>query len=140
MLDKKWQKMAKILPKYRKILQNCPKITISYCIGVVLVLQGIFFISYWYRVDFLPKNDSRIGIGLKKFWTFFLSYWYRDGFFGHKFWILVLYRPDQNSKCRTLVTNALNNVFKIKELPKRQKIGIICLILKQEKDSRKMEI
>ena len=41
-------------------------------------------------------------------------------------------------KIKTLVTNALNNVLQIKELPKRQKIGIICLIPKQEKDSRKI--
>jgi hypothetical protein len=97
--------MAKILPKYRKISQNCPKNTIFYRIGVVLVFQEIFFMSYWYQVDFWPKNDSRIGIGLKKIWKFFLSYWYRDGFFGKNFWILVLYRPDQNSKCRTLITS-----------------------------------
>ena len=39
-------------------------------------------------------------------------------------------------KIKDLVTNALNNVLQIKELPKRQKIGIICLIPKQEKDPR----
>ena len=34
------------------------------CIGVVLVLQEIFLVSYWSRVDFRPQNDSRIGIGI----------------------------------------------------------------------------
>ena len=41
-------------------------------------------------------------------------------------------------KIKNLVTNALNNVLQIRELPKRQKIGIICLIPKQEKDPRKI--
>ena len=41
-------------------------------------------------------------------------------------------------KIKNLVTNAINNTLSIQMLPKRQKIGIICLIPKQDKDPRKI--
>ena len=109
-MAKNGKKMAKNGQNIAKILKNIAKLSKKYhfllywcCIG----LQRNFFMSYWYRVDFWPKNDSRIGIGLENFWKIFLSYWYRDGFFGKNFWILVLYRHDQNSKCRTLVVSMI---------------------------------
>ena len=84
--------MAKILPKYcqniEKYCQVVQKLHFWCCIGVVLVLQEIVLVSYWSRVDFWPKNDSRIGlesdflakndsrIGLESdFLAFFGQYW-----------------------------------------------------------------
>ena len=82
---KKWPKYHQNIKKYRQVVQKLPFFG---CIGVVLVLQEIFFMLYWSRVDFWPKNDSRIGlesdfsakndsrIGLESdFLAFFGQYW-----------------------------------------------------------------
>ena len=96
---KKWPKYRQNIKKYRQVVQKLPFFG---CIGVVLVLQEIFFISYWSWVDFLPQKMSLELVLVWIFRNFFLLYWSRDGFFGQKFWILVLGRPDQNPKCSAL--------------------------------------
>lgn len=85
-MSKKWPKYRQNIEKYREIVKKLPFFC---CISVVSVPQENFFMSYWYRVDFWPKNDSRIGIRSKKFEIFFyyiglemdflaknLGYWY----------------------------------------------------------------